>query len=75
MISFRCRDFRQPAVNLFLQVTSSTEIFFEATRVTLDCGLRASHVRASPGSGNTGEEALRQRSLGTSPLMSGGECE
>lgn len=53
-------------------VTSSTEHFFEATRATLDSSTRASRARASLGSGNTGADALRRRSLAKSSSMSGG---
>jgi hypothetical protein len=57
----------QRSTSFWRAVTSSTEHFFEATRATL-----VSSARASPGSGNTGPEALRSRSLGKSSSMSGG---
>jgi hypothetical protein len=62
----------QRSTSFWRAVTSSTEHFFEATRATLDSSLRASRARCSPGSGNTGAEALRRRSLGKSSSMSGG---
>jgi hypothetical protein len=62
----------QRSTSFWRAVTSSTEHFFEATRATFDSSKRASRARASPGSGNTGAEALRSRSLGKSSSMSGG---
>lgn len=62
----------QRSTSFWRAVTSSTEHFFEATRATLDSSLRASRARASPGSGNTGPEALRRRSFGKSSSISGG---
>src|SRR6267154_3060893 len=61
----------QRSTSFWRAVTSSTEHFFEATRATLVSSTRASRARASPGSGNTGAEAL-SRSLGKSSSISGG---